>query len=438
MPGSQRFTNWAGTVTSTPSVWHRPTTEDEIVRIVARCAADRRTLRVVGSAHSFSAIAAPDDEAMSLERLQGAVTIDRARGEVTVPGGMALRDATAHLARAGLSLPVVGSILAQTVAGAIATATHGSSLVHGNLATLVMSLRIVTGTGEVVTIDGDDELLAGARVHLGALGVVTSVTLRTKPASLLRQTIEHVPVGLVADRLGEIATSADWVKVWWLAHAPTAQVVRYQTTTDSLTRRPTARTQRWVDERVMHRFVFPAMVALQHRRPTVTAPLNTRLSRIYLGAASQVGPDMLMLNTPMPLRHRETEAAVPMTAAGEALKRVLDLFRDGRPAVNFPLEVRFVRGDDGWLSPAYGADTCQIGAYTTNGPDCSPYFDSFWAALRPMNARPHWGKELDHSYAELRALYPRFDDFTALRARWDPQQVFAGGLQRRLLGPAAR
>jgi L-gulono-1,4-lactone dehydrogenase len=184
---------------------------------------------------------------------------------------------------------------------------------------------------------------------------------------------------------------------------------------------------------VMHRFVFPAMVALQHRRPTVTAQLNTRLSSVYLGAASQVGNDMLMLNTPMPMRHRETEAAVPMTAAGDAVKRVLDIFRDGRPAVNFPLEIRFVRGDDTWLSPAYGADTCQIGAYTTDGPDCSTYFDAFWAAMRPMNARPHWGKELDHTYAELRPLYPRCDDFTALRANWDPQRVFAGGIQDRLL-----
>jgi L-gulonolactone oxidase len=434
MPGPQRFTNWSGTVSSTPTVWHRPASEGEIAAIVTRCAADGRSLRVIGSGHSFSAIAAPDDEAMSLEQMHGAVTIDRARNEVTVPGGMPLREVTAHLARAGLSLPIVGSIQAQTVAGAIATGTHGSSLVHGNLATLATSLRLVTGTGEVETIDAGDERVAGARVHLGALGVVTSVTLRTKPAVLLRQTIEHVPVDLVADRLDDIAGSAEWVKVWWLAHAPTAQVVRYETTTDRPTRRPSARTQRWIDERVMHRLVFPTMVALQHRRPQVTAPLNTWLSTRYLGSAAQVGPDMLMLNTPMPLRHRETEAAVPMTAAAEALERVLDIFRDGRPAVNFPLEIRFVRGDDGWLSPAHGADTCQIGAYTTDGPDCSTYFDRFWAAMRPMNARPHWGKELDHDHEQLRALYPRFDDFTALRARWDPQRVFAGGAHRRLLG----
>ena len=143
---------------------------------------------------------------------------------------------------------------------------------------------------------------------------------------------------------------------------------------------------------------------------------------------------MLMLNTPRPLRHRETEAAVPMTAAPDAFKRIVGIFRDGRPAVDFPLEVRFVRGDDSWLSPAYGADTCQIGAYTSNGPDCTPYFEAFWSVMRPLSARPHWGKELDHGNDELRALYPRMDDFNALRDKWDPQRVFGGGIQTRLLG----
>ena len=434
MPAKQGFANWARTVTTTPTCWHRPTTTDEIARIVERCAADGRRLRVVGSGHSWSEIAAPDDEAMSLDALQGAVAIDKALGTVTVPGGMTLREVTAHLARAGLSLPIVGSIQAQTVAGAIATGTHGSSLTHGNLATLVTSLQLVTGTGEVLTIDESDERIHGARVHLGALGVITSVTLRTKPAALLHQTVEHVPIEDVPDQLPTIAGSAEWVKVWWLPHAPVAQVIRYAVSTDAITRRPTAKTQRWIDERVMHRFVFPGLVALAHRRSAIIAGANRRLSRVYLGAPSQIGADMLMLNTPMPLRHRETEAAVPMTAAGDAVTRIVGIFRDGRPAVNFPVEVRFVRGDDSWMSPAYGADTCQIGAYTSNGPDCTPYFEAFWGVMRPMRARPHWGKELDHGYDELRGLYPRIDDFNALRASWDPHGVFAGGIQRRLLG----
>jgi L-gulonolactone oxidase len=429
-----RFVNWARTEQSRPAAWRLPTSEREVVDIVTTAHAAGSTVRVVGAGHSWSRIAAPEAVALSLEAMGGLVHIRGDRQSATVPAGMRLRAVSDALLRSGLALPIVGSIQAQTVAGAIATGTHGSSLMHGNLSSLVTAVRLVTGTGEVADIASGDERLEAARVHLGALGVLTQVTLRVRDAGRLHQSVEHVPVEEVADALPQIATSAEYVKVWWLAHARSAQVIRYTRTQDAATRRPSAATSRWIDERVMHRSVFPALVALQNRRPKVTAGINERLSRTYLGAASQVGQDALMLNTPMPMRHRETEAAVPMAVAPEAVRRVLALFRDGRPAVSFPLEIRFVRGDDAWMSPAHGSDTCQIGAYSTNGPDCASYFDSFWGVMRSLGARPHWGKELDHTVEELRPLYPGFDRFAALRDELDPQRTFGGEFHRRILG----
>jgi FAD/FMN-containing dehydrogenase len=430
-----QFVNWARTERSRPTQWCLPTTEQDVVDTVVAARSAGATVRVVGAGHSWSRIAAPDGIAMSLDRLAGPVEIDSARRTVSVPAGMRLQALSSALLRAGLSLPIVGSIQAQTVAGAIATGTHGSSLTHGNLSTLVTSVRIVSGSGEVLEIGEGDERLHALRVHLGALGVVTRVRLRVQPAGRLHQTVEQLPVGDVPDALVEIARSAEYVKVWWLAHARMAQVIRYTRTEDASTRRPSAATSRWIDERVMHRSVFPALVALQNRRPAITAGFNDRLSGRYLGAASQIGRDALMLNTPMPMRHRETEAAVPLTVAPDAVRRVLGLFRDGRPAVSFPLEIRFVRGDESWLSPAYGEDTCQIGAYSTEGPDCSSYFNAFWQVMRALRARPHWGKELDHTAAELGPLYPAFDRFLGLRDQLDPDRVFGGEFHRGVLGP---
>jgi len=428
------FVNWAGTERSSPERWYEPYDEVQVAAVVAQAGAAGRRLRVVGSGHSFSAVAVPDQDALSLRRLGVPVQVDRDALQVRVSGGQRLSDLTAVLAREGLSLPVVGSIQAQTVAGAIATGTHGSSLTHGNLATLVTGLRLVTGTGEVLALHGDDPRLAAARVHLGALGVVTEVTLRVRPSVRLHQTVEHVPVASVPDALAEAARSAEYVKVWWLPHAPLAQVVRYARTDEPASRRPSPVTQRWIDERVMHRWLFPALVRVQSARPGITARVNARLSQVYLGAASQVGPDMLMLNTPMPLRHRETEAALPLAAAGDALRDVLAIFDRGRPAANFPLEIRFVRGDDGWLSPASGRDTCQIGAYSTGNRDCDGYFAAFWQVMRAYGARPHWGKELGHTASELQELYPRWADFAALRDRLDPDRVLANAFTDRVLG----
>jgi L-gulono-1,4-lactone dehydrogenase len=272
------------------------------------------------------------------------------------------------------------------------------------------------------------------RIHRELIRLLHSALPGYGAPEWLHQTIEHLPIETVPDSLARIAASAEYVKVWWLPHAPLAQVMRYARTTEPITRRPTAATRRWIDERIMHRWIFPPLVALRHRHRDLTAKINTRRSRVYLGAASQVGPGHLMLTTPMPLRHRETEAAVPMAQAGSALKGAVDLFGHGRPAADFPLEIRFVRGDDMWMSPAQGADTCHIGAYTTDGPDCAEYFERFWRVMRPLGARPHWGKELDHGPAELRRLYPGFDRFLQLRDAVDPQRVFGSDVHTRLLG----
>jgi L-gulonolactone oxidase len=363
------------------------------------------------------------------------VVVHDDRTLVTVGAGVRLRQLSAVLARAGLSLPIVGSIQSQSVAGAIATGTHGSSLRYGNLSSLVTAMRLVDGAGSVVQLSAGDERLDAARVHLGALGVVTSVTLPVRPARRLRQLVENVPVETVPDRLVDIASSAEYVKVWWLPHARNAQVIRYDETTDPPTRRPSVAAARWLDEQVSHRSVFPMMTRVQRRRPQLTAGLAEWLSARYLGREVQVGADMMLLNTPMPLRHRETEAALPLSAAPAALADVLRVFRAGRPAVLFPLEVRFVRGDQGWLSPAYGADTCQIGAYAVDCADCTPYFDAFWGALAGHPARPHWGKEMSQDAAFLRPRYPRYDDFVALRDALDPGRVFGGSFHRRILGP---
>jgi len=426
---SRPFVSWSRVVRSAPVQWHSPASEDELARLVRSA----RRVKVVGSGHSFSAIAAPEERGVRLDRMTGVVALDPAARLVTVRAGTRLHDLSAALLAQGWTLPIVGSIQAQTVAGAIATGTHGSSLVHGNLATLVQSLRLVDGRGSVVALGPDDPRLDGARVHLGALGAVTEVVLRVEPAFRLRQEVVHVPVREVD--VVEVARSAEYVKVWWLPGTTHAQVVRYTRTDDAITRRPSARTLRWVDDNVMHRGVFPVLVRGQHRYPRSTAGTNQRMMRRYLGPSLQVAQSSLLLNTPMPIRHRETEAALPLGQAQTAYDRVVDLVLEERLAANFPLEVRFVRGDEGWLSPAYGGDTCQIGAYTTDGPDRERYFAGFWERMAGLDARPHWGKELHHTSAHLAPLYHRFDDFRALRDELDPDRVFDNAFLRQVLEP---
>ena len=426
------FVNFAHTVHSAPARWHAPASEAEVAAVVRGAT----RVRVVGAAHSFSAIAAPVDggDAMTLDALRG-FEIAADRRSVTVSGGMRLRDVLGGLAAEGLALPIVGSIAEQAIAGAIATGTHGSSLVHGNLASLVVGLRLITGAGDALELVSGDPRVDAARVHLGALGVVTRVTLRVEPAFRLAETTARVPVGEVAAALPEIAHSAEYVKVWWLPHTADAFVYRYARTDAPATRFPSAATRRWLDDRIVHRVVVPALVSLHRARPAWVPPLNRLVART-MAATPSVGPAALMLATPMPLPHRETEAAVPLARAGDAFGALVDLIEREQHLVNFLVEARFVRGDGGWLSPAHGGDVLQLGAYAAQLPEprIERYFAAFWRAMRRLGARPHWGKELDHTAAELRPLYPRFADFVALRDTLDPRRVFANPFLDRVLG----
>jgi FAD/FMN-containing dehydrogenase len=431
---SGRFVNWDRSQVGRPREWRLPTTEDEVVELVATARAQGRHVRAVGAGHSWSPVALPEDIAVSLDQLRQAPSIDYDASTITLSAGMRLRDLTAVLSASGLALPIIGSIQSQSAAGAIATGTHGSSLRHGNLATLVVGLRFVTGTGELLTIHLGDERLSGLRVHLGALGVVTSVTLQVCGARRLRRTVEHVPVTTIGPMLSHTPSTAEYVKVWWLPHTSTAQVIRYDATTEAVSRRPSAATLRVFEDRVVHSMIFPAVASVLHHHPPWTAAFNRAACTRYAGPASQIGSDMLMLTTATPFRHRETEAAIPVADAGDAFHEIVSLFRHGRPAGDFPVDVRFVRADDSWLSPAEGRDTCQIGAYATNGPDCQSYFDRFWKVMRASGARPHWGKEFDHDGAELSALYPHFDQFLKLREVFDPDRIFASALHTRVLG----
>ncbi len=395
-----------------------------------RVAADaRKRLRVVGGGHSWSAIAAPEQIGVTLDGLAGVIARDDRT--VTVRAGTRLKHLNAALAAEGYALPIVGSIAEQSIAGAIATGTHGSSLVHGNLASLVERVRLVDGRGTAHDIGAGDPRLEAARVHLGALGVLTELTLRIMPAFRLAETIEAIPVRAMPAQLEAIAKSAEYVKVWWMPHTRTAHVFRCERTEDAPSLKPNPVRQRWIDDRIMHPFVFPAVLRVG-LLPGLTPRICAVVAKTFV-QPRRVGVSTLMLSTPMPFRHRETECAVPMARAGEAVERTLHAIERDKLVVNFPVEIRFVRGDAAWMSPAYGGDTCQIGAYCW-GPRAPAYFAAFWREMRALDARPHWGKELDHTADEVRALWPRAKEFCTLRDELDPDRVFASEFHTRTLG----
>lgn len=429
---SRRFENWSGRHAFVPNAWEEPEGEAQVAALVRWAQAHGRRLKVIGAAHSWSDIGVPDDVLVSLDRIAGLRALDPDARLATVGGGTRLRHLLAALGARGFTLPIVGSITEQSISGVIATGTHGSSLVHGNIASFVEGMRLVTGTGEILDLRAGDPRLAAARVGLGALGVITELTLRVEPAFNLCEEVSILPIADAVADLPAIARSAEYVKVWHTPHTGLAQVFRYHRTHEPARPRPLAR---WIDEKIVNRGLFDALLRLAGRHPAIVPPLNRAIARAYLGPSRRVDVGHRALSLAMPARHRECEYAVALERASEALARTLALIERERIRVNFILEARFVPADDAWMSPAFGRDTCQLGAYMAESPDLQRYFRGFEALMQDLGGRPHWGKELTLTPAQVRARFPMATAFTELRRRLDPDAVFANAFLDRVLGP---
>jgi L-gulonolactone oxidase len=428
----KRFVNWARTVRSGEVAWESPRSEAEVADVLARARRQRKRVRPVGSGHSWSPIAAPEAIALDLRNLGQPLEIDAAARTVRAQAGLRLEALNQALDRVGLALPILGSISAQTVAGATSTGTHGSSLTHGNLASLLEELVLVTPAGDRRVLRRGEAHFDAACVGLGALGVVTEVVLRVTTAFALVGEVETRPVREIAHELGAIARSCEYVKVWWLPGAEGAQIFRYHRTP-----LPAAdvRLARWLDTQVTNRLVFPAALALGARVPSLTRTINRAVAASYLERPAVPMRSDLAFNVAMPPIHREAEYAFAMDEAPEALARLVRLVEDAQLAVNFPVEVRFVREDGAWMSPASGRPTCQIGGYMGESADLPHFFGAFHALARELGARPHWGKETDADADHIRRVYPRRDDFVALAHRWDPDGTLRNAVLDRVLGP---
>lgn len=428
------FRTWSGFHSSNPSRWATPASEAEVAALLREADRAGRRVRPIGSGHSWSDIALPDDVCVDLRRMRRVLAIDSAARTIRVEAGIRLEEITEALDAVGMAVPILGSIAKQTIAGAISTGTHGSSLRHGNLASLVTSMRLVTPAGDVLELGERHPLLPAARVSLGALGVITEVTLRVCPAFHLEEELEPMPWARVTRDLRAIAESAEYAKIWWLPSTRSAQVFRYRRTPRRGLDRPIARL---VDERVVNQTLFELALRLAGRYPSITPRVNAVVAGSYFRPGQRVARSDRCFNLAMPPIHRETEYAVDLDQAAALLDDVdAAIQRDGL-RVNFPCEVRFVRGDDAWMSPAYGRDTCQIGFYQAESPDLARYFARVEELAAARGARPHWGKEFSMPGAAVRAAYPMASRFVALWRELDPRGTLSNRFLERILGSPA-
>jgi FAD-linked oxidoreductase len=431
-----RWHNWAGNQRAAVEAVH-PASADEVAAVLTAAAAAGRRVRPIGSGHSFTGIGRPEDVQVVCDRLSGveAVTED---GVVTVGAGTPLHRLNAELARRGWSLTNLGDIDRQTVAGALATGTHGTGARFGGLSTQLRGLELVTPSGEVLVCDAQrhPEVFSAARVGLGALGVVTRVTLQAEPAFALHAVEGPGTLTGALEDFEHLMTSTDHVEFYWFPHTD-AILLKCNTRVpleEGLD--PLSRWRAVWDDEVLANVAFAGVVAAGRRVPALVPPL-ARFSARALAPRTWTDHAHRVFVSRRRVRFLEMEYAVPRAAAPGVLAELRRQHVANNWREAFPVEVRLAAGDDIPLSTASGRDSAYIAAHVPAGTDPGRWFATLEEIAGEVGGRPHWGKLHGLDAATLRGRYPEFTTFTDLRDRLDPGGVLANAYLDRVLGPVS-
>ncbi|WP_210493516.1 D-arabinono-1,4-lactone oxidase [Patulibacter sp. SYSU D01012] len=426
--------NWSREQTCRPARIARPRSAREAADVVRRAAADGLPVKAVGSGHSFTGAALTDGVLVDVSAIRGLQDLDPATGLVRVGAGTSIHELSSLLADHGLGMENLGDIDRQTIAGAIATGTHGTGATLGNLPSQVRAIELVTGTGEIVDLDADSDPLGlrAARVGIGALGIVTAVTIQAVPAYVLRGVDTTEPLEEVLATLQERVDGHRHFEAYVFPHAPLC-LTRTNDVVDAAAA-PPSRAQRWLRQGGLETAALATVSEIGRRVPAAIPRLNRFVTHVA-GTSVRTDRSDRIFASPRHVRFVEMEWALPRAEVEPALREILALIAGQGLAVNFPIEMRFVRGDDALLSPVHGRESGYLAVHVYRDMRWGQYFRGVQEIAAAHGGRPHWGKRHFMTADDLAPRYPEWDAFADVRARLDPEGRFRNEYLDRVLGP---
>ncbi|MDM5176118.1 D-arabinono-1,4-lactone oxidase [Massilia sp. DJPM01] len=419
--------NWSDSAQCTASTLAAPADEAAVAALLR---ASGGAVRCVGAGHSFTPLVPTSGTIMSLDRLAGLRSHDKTAMSATLHGGTRLSQVSRQLDGAGLALRNLPDIDMQSLAGAISTATHGTGAALPALHADVIGMRIVSPQGDVIDWQQERhaDQMAAARVSLGSLGVITELTMRVVPAHSLRRKVWLKPVEEMLQQAPELARTHRHFEFYYLPFTGYAAAITHDAYAGSDIQMPPSQDEDMLrDLRQLRDWLgkFPSL-----RRWSAAKLIDADLTEHATNRSFR------LLSNVRPTRFNETECHVPREAGIACVREVIRTL-ERRNDVFFPLEFRFVKADDAWLSPFYQRDSCSIAVHAAHGEAYDYLTSEIGPVFRKHGGRPHWGKLHNFSSAELAALYPRWKDFQALRQQMDPHGRMLNPHLRALFGVPA-
>lgn len=415
------WSNWSGAVRGEPQRVARPETEAELAQVMREGVGP---VRVVGSGHSFTPLGDTSGTLISLDAFSGVVSADPNALTATVKAGSKIHALGRPLFDLGLGLKNQGDIDRQAIGGAVGTGTHGTGPTLGSLSAEVKGFRLVTASGEVVdcSASSNADMFEAGRVSFGTLGVMSEITIGVRKAYKLCEKNWVMPLAACWREIAKLKEQHRHFEFFWFPHADAVVAKSLDETDEEVSAPLTSEQMLERGERVSSdQRAFKIGCEIARVVPALSGRVQKFFTSASMGASSRARWAHEIFPSARNVRFNEMEYAVPAANGIDCIREVAEAFVKHKLPGVFPIEFRYVKADDIWLSPFYKRDAATISVHQYNRQPFEPLFDVAEAIFRRYGGRPHWGKLHSLKFAELERLYPRWGDYQALRRRLDPQ-----------------
>lgn len=423
--------NWSRKYKWQPNEIAYPTSEKEVQAVIQRAIQEKKKVRIIGSGHSFNPLWVTGHILISLDKYQGLISIDKGKMQATVKAGTKLFTLGELLFEQGMAMENLGDIDVQSLGGAISTGAHGTGMAFGTISTQVKKLRFVNGKGEIIECSETEnrDLFKAAQVSLGALGMITEITLQCVPAYRLELVNKSEKLSNVLDTFHNRNANNRNFEFYYFPHSEKVWTKTANIATDQPDKINAA--NHFIDY-VIENYAFKVLCEIARMIPA----MNKNVSKISVASipnARKVFYSHKIYATQRLVRFNEMEYNVPLEAHDTVLRAMIKKIESSNFKVHFPIENRVVAKDDAYLSPAYGRDSAYIACHVYNKKDYKPFFKAMEDILKAHGGRPHWGKMHTLTAKDFAERYPKFENFNRHRAAQDPNGLFLNDYLKEIL-----
>jgi L-gulonolactone oxidase len=432
--------NWAKTYTSNAMDIIYPKNEKEIVHLVKYCNRYKTKLKVVGGGDSYNDIYCPNDGGIlvSLEKFAALLDVDRENHTATFQAGMMMPDLIKELRKYNLSVSNLGTNIFDCVAGSCSTGYHGSGIDYKIFSSFVKEFELITPMGEKKVIKSSDEEFAIYAVGLGVLGIITKITLQCEPQFKLKVTEKVMHIDEIEKNFDTLLANNNHFKFIWIPHTDKFMVWLGNRTKDEVDNNLKRFMTYGFYGLLVNNIFHEALLFLASFKRKLIPSINKLMAKILLPKKenTSVWEGEWAFFLPHLLKQDVVEYAFDIKDTFKVFREVITTIKEKNIYVDTPIEVRFVKGDDYWMSPSSGMDTCWIGTKIHfpyyKKPEYETYFSAIDEILLKYNGRPHWGKQFRITTKDFKRAYPKWDDFWKFANEQDPNKIFQNDFVKRL------